>query len=271
MPVSPLSFFVSRFQRLARRGFAPVAAFALACAGDARAQATDSLLQRLDEARRMLTETAAELDSLRLGVSRLAVSRAPDRAGPSYAPADSSIWREVLAEKRRRAELEAAFEYRRASLGYTFNPNLVLGMNGTAWQGDWGLKADGRVSLVDKRRAWGANLSLLYAIHQFYLTGEEMYTRLYAFAGSGFYWERKRGGAGGWYDLADQAVRTQLGAGTELGLREMHGTRIIPEIGFQHSYFRARHQESGDYVGDRPRSDFSLYPYYAIHINFYFL
>ncbi len=230
---------------------------------------TAQLKLRLDEARRLVSETSTRLEALSTDVAKL--GRATTGLAPAYSSADSAIWREVKFEKRRRAELAAAFDYRRASLGYTFNPNLVLGMNGTAWHGDFGLKLDGRVSLITERRAVGANLSLLYAVHQFYLTGEEMYTRLYLFGGSGFYWERIRDGAGGWYNLADQAIRSQFGAGTELGLKEMHGTRFIPEIGFQHSRFIARYQESSDYTGGSPRSDFSLYPYYALHINFYFL
>jgi hypothetical protein len=227
------------------------------------------LQRRLDEARRLVAEAGVHLEALTGDVAQLGLATSGQAA--SYSSADSGIWREVRLEKRRRAELEAAFEYRRASLGYTFNPNLVLGMNSTAWHGDFGLKLDGRVSLITQRRAVGANLSLLYAMHQFYLTGEEMYTRLYLFGGSGFYWERIRDGSGGWFNLPDQAIRSQFGAGTELGLKEMHGTRFTPEIGFQYSRFIARHQESSDYSGDRPRSDFSLYPYYALHINFYFL
>lgn len=236
----------------------------------AMAAPRDSALRRLDDARALTARATLVLDSLRGELARFETP--PSASGwPVMSGEDSTIWREVLAEKRRRAELAAAFENRRASLGYTFNPNLVLGMNGTAWYGGWGAKVDGRVSLVTTRRALGANLSLLRAIHQFYLTGEEMYTRLYVFAGSGYYWERLRNDDG-WYDRADQVIRSQLGAGTELGLKEMHGTRFVPEIGFQHSRFLTRYQSSGDYLGDsRPRSDYSLYPYYALHINFYFL
>jgi hypothetical protein len=235
-----------------------------------RSPSLDSLIVRLDAAQRVIQDAEARLDSLRQDLTHLSSVPTLNNGTQAFAPADSAIWREVLAEKRRRAELEAAFHYRRASLGYTFNPNLVLGMNTVGWLGDWGLKAEGRVSLVTERRALGGNLALLYSVHQFYLTGEEMFTRLYLFAGSGYYWERLRNGSR-WYDVPDRAIRSQFGAGTELGLKEMHGTRFTPEIGFQHSRFFTRYQESEDFTGDSPRSAFSLYPYYALHINFYFL
>ncbi len=211
-----------------------------------------------------------QLDSLRGQVLQFSTS------GSGSAPSeisheDSLIWREVRAEKRRRIELEKAFDFRRASLGYTFNPNLVLGMNAIGWVGDWGAKIDGRFSMIESRRAVGGNLSLRYAVHEFYLTGEDMFTRLYLFTGSGYYWERSRASAHVWYEIPDRVWRAQIGAGTELGLREMNGTRFTPEIGFQGSRFLTRYQESSLYTGDSPRSDFSLYPYYAIHINFYFL
>jgi hypothetical protein len=213
---------------------------------------------------------ARQLDSLRAAVTHLSLSGSTLEQ-PGMSREDSSIWREVRAEKRRRIELEKAFDFRRASLGYTFNPNLVLGMNAIGWIGDWGAKIDGRFNMIESRRAVGANLSLLYAVHEFYLTGEDMFTRLYLFTGSGFYWERLRATGSQWYDVPDRAIRVQLGAGTEMGLREMNGTRFTPEIGFQGSRFLSRYQESTLYTGEGPRSDFSLYPYYAIHINFYFL
>jgi hypothetical protein len=111
----------------------------------------------------------------------------------------------------------------------------------------------------------------LYAVHEFYLAGEDMFTRLYLFGGGGYYWERRNESQGSWYDTPDRALRAQLGAGTEMGLREMRGTRFTPEVGFQGSRFLSRYNDSPDYSGDRPRSDYSLYPYYAFHVSFYFL
>ena len=229
----------------------------------------DPLTPRLESARRQVAEAAAALDSLALEIARRPAPVAG--AAPAISPEDSAIWREVRAEKRRRAELAEAFGYRRVGAGYIFNPNLPFGMNVLAWRGDWGLKLDGRMALAETRRDVGANLSLLYAVHEFYLTGEQMLTRLYLFGGGGYYWERRYDGSGNWYDTPDRAFRVQLGAGTELGVREAHGTRFTPEIGFQGSRFISRFNDSPDYPGDRPRSDFSLYPYYAFHINFYFL
>jgi hypothetical protein len=243
----------------------------LLCAGisNVHAQDKDSLLQRLDDARDLARQAGSQLDSLRLEIERYSFEPATGEIG-HLSPEDSAIWREVRAEKRRRRELAAAFEYRRASVGYTFNPNVALGMNSIFWLGDWGAKVDGRVSLTTERRAMGANLSLLYAVHEFYLTGDEMFTRLYLFAGSGYYWGRVYNNSS-WFSVPNRVVRTQIGAGTELGLREMHGTRFTPEIGFQGSRFLTRYQESTEYNDGPPRSDFSLYPYYALHINFYFL
>lgn len=235
----------------------------------ARAQDVDSLLDRLDQARALTGRAARQLDSLRAELERLPENSRGEEH-PGFSSEDSSIWREVRAEKRRRVELAKAFDYRRGSIGYIFNPNVTLGMSSSYWLGDWGAKLDGRVSLTEQRRTAGANLSLLYAIHEFYLTGEEMFTRLYLFGGSGYYWGRVSGSSS-WYSTPNRVLRSQIGAGTELGLREMHGTRFTPEIGFQTSRFLTRYQESSEYNGDRPRSDFSLYPYYALHINFYFL
>lgn len=234
-------------------------------------QDLDSLFSRLDQARSLSEKTSRQLDSLRGELMRVPVRASGPGDAPALSAEDSAIWREVRAEKRRRVELEKAFDFRRASLGYTFNPNLVLGMNAIGWVGDWGVKLDGRFNMIESRRAVGANASLLYAVHEFYLTGEEMFTRLYLFTGSGYYWERSRASTHVWYEVPDRVWRVQMGAGTELGLRDMNGTRFTPEIGFQGSRFLTRFQESELYTGDRPRSHFSLYPYYAIHINFYFL
>jgi hypothetical protein len=230
----------------------------------------DSLLQRIDRARDLAREAEAELGRLRGKLERFS-PQAGTSAGPVLSPEDSSIWREVVAERKRRRELEAAFDYRRIAVGYILNPNLVLGMNTIGWVGDWGARVDGRVSLTQYRRALGTNVSLLYAVHEFYLAGEEMFTRLYLFGGAGFYWERIRKAGNDWYDTPNQAVRAQFGAGTELGLREIRGTRLTPEIGFQGSRFTSRYNDSPDYSGGRPASDYSLYPYYALHISFYFL
>jgi hypothetical protein len=249
--------------------FATLSSFvapAIAAPGD-----QDSLLLQLDAARRMVKEAGAALDSLRHDLANHSGTAASPTYGLALSAEDSVIWREVRAEKRRREVLAKAFDNRRASLGYIFNPNLILGMNAIAWQGDFGLKADGRVSLVERRRALGGNLSLLYAIHEFYITEEQMFTRLYLFSGGGYYWERRYDANGNWFDTPDRAWRGQFGAGTELGLREAHGTRFTPEIGFQGSSFRSRYTDSPDYSGDRPSSRYSLYPYYALHFNFYFL
>jgi hypothetical protein len=216
-------------------------------------------------------ELERELDSLKTAASRVRAEVVAGAPAPARSPEDSAIWREVRAEKRRRAQLAAAFDYRRAALGYVFNNNLALGMNAAVWQGDWGARIDGRVARTTYLRAWGTNLSLLYAVHEFYLSGEDMFTRLYLFGGGGYYWERRNIDLGSWYDTPDRALRVQLGAGTELGLREMRGTRFTPELGFQGSRFYSRYNTSTDFSGGRPRSDYSLYPYYAFHISFYFL
>jgi len=244
----------------------------LVCASAVSAQVDgrDSLFRRLDEARALTERAGGLLDSLRGELGRLK----PGAAGAAtlgLSREDSVVWREVVAERRRRRELEAAFDYRALAVGYILNPNLVLGMNVLGWHGDFGVRVDGRVSLIEHRRAVGINASLLYAVHEFYLAGEQMFTRLYLFGGSGYYWERMPGGNGGWYDTPNRAVRAQFGAGTELGLREIRGTRFTPEIGFQGSRFHSRYNDSPDYVGERPASDFSLYPYYAMHFSFYFL
>jgi hypothetical protein len=249
-----------------------LAVLALGGAMDGYAGARDTLLLRLDQARQLSLQTGRQLDSLRRVIERMPAGDSVVSFRAALSREDAAIWREVRAERERRKDLEAAFDFRRAALGYVFNPNLVFGMNGVFWHGDWGARLDGRFAFVESRRALGGNLSLLYAIHEFYLTGEEMFTRLYLFGGAGYYWERRlNNSTDSWYDTPDRAFRTQFGAGTELGLREMYGTRFTPEIGFQGSRFLSRYNDSPDYGGDRPSSDYSLYPYYALHINFYFL
>lgn len=213
-----------------------------------------------------------ELDSLKAAFARYR-PESSDASAPAafHTHEDSAIWREVRAERRRRELLAAAFDYRRAAIGYVFDPNLVFGMNAVLWRGDWGARLDERLSWSPYRRAYGTNLSALYAVHEFYLAGEDMFTRLYLFGGGGYYWERRNIDAGSWYDTPDRAVRLQLGAGTEMGLRDLRGTRFTPELGFQGSRFFSRYNDSPDYHGSRPRSDYSLYPYYALHVSFYFL
>jgi|GEM_PF-6520039 len=249
-----------------------LSAFAVLGWGAASAQVDgrDSLMFRLNEARTLNERTGKILDSLRVGLGRLQPG-APGVGALGLSREDSVIWHEVVAERRRRRELEEAFDNRALAVGYILNPNLGLGMNVLGWYGDFGARVDGRVVLGGSQRAVGVNASLLYAVHEFYLAGEQMFTRLYLFGGSGYYWEREAGGAGGWYDTPNRAVRAQFGAGTELGLREIRGTRFTPEIGFQGSRFYTRYNDSRDYSGDRPASDYSLYPYYALHFSFYFL
>lgn len=228
-----------------------------------------------DRAEQLVRDLDRELDSLKAASARL--QAAPPVAAslavptPAFTHEDSTIWNEVRAEKRRRRLLAEAFEYRRASIGYVFNSNLVFGMNAAMWKGDWGARVDGRFARAPYRRAWGANLSLLYALHEFYLSGDDMFTRLYLFSGGGYYWERQNINSSSWYDTPDRALRVQFGAGTEMGLSEVRGTRFTPELGFQGSRFFSRYHDSPDYTGDRPRSDYSLYPYYAFHVSFYFL
>lgn len=250
--------------------FFVVAALGMGVAS-AQLDGRDSLIQRLDEARASTARTSVLLDSLRGEIGRLRPGGAPGASPLGLSREDSVIWREVIAERRRRKELEDAFDYRALAVGYVLNPNLVIGMNALGWYGDFGARVDGRVSLIEQRRAIGVNVSLLYAVHEFYLAGEQMFTRLYLFGGSGYYWERVYKGGGDWYDTPNRAVRAQFGAGTELGLREIRGTRFTPEIGFQGSKFHTRTNDSQDYTGERPASDYSLYPYYAIHFSFYFL
>jgi hypothetical protein len=221
---------------------------------------------RVAEIRRLLEEARFQLDSLRLETP---VSP-PAEAAPTLTDEEAAIWREVVAEKRRRKQLEQAFTYTRSSLGFTFNPNFIMGMNGTHWIGDWGAKLDGRFALNENRRVWGANLSLLRTIHEFYLDSDNIYTRLYAFAGGGYYWRREPAG-NDWFDTPDRSLRVQVGAGTELGAREMYGTRLTPEIGVQGSRFLTRYQDSDNWGGGRPENDYSFFPYFAVHLNFYFL
>jgi hypothetical protein len=258
------------FRRLAAGVFVSVFAVLGTGAGFAQVDARDSLMFKLNEARSLNQRAAGILDSLRGGLARLQPG-APGVGALGLSREDSVIWHEVIAERKRRRELEEAFDYRALAVGYILNPNLALGMNVLGWHGDFGARVDGRVLLGGSQRAVGVNASLLYAVHEFYLAGEQMFTRLYLFGGSGYYWERIPGGSGGWYDTPNRAVRGQFGAGTELGLREIRGTRFTPEIGFQGSRFYTRYNDSRDYSGGRPASDYSLYPYYALHFSFYFL
>jgi hypothetical protein len=249
----------------------------LAVAAHAADAAPGSAPPNFDRAEQLVRDLDRELDSLKAASVRLRAELAPSASAslvapvPAFTREDSAIWREVRAEKRRRLKLAEAFQYRRASVGYVFNSNLVFGMNAALWEGDWGARVDGRFARAPYRRAWGANLSLLYALHEFYLSGDDMFTRLYLFGGGGYYWERLNISSGSWYDTPDRAVRAQFGAGTEMGLSEMRGTRFTPELGFQGSRFYSRYNDSPDYTGGRPRSDYSLYPYYALHVSFYFL
>jgi hypothetical protein len=257
---------------------------ALLAGAAAFSEGVDSLASRLDKLQGLLREAQSQLDSLRRELASVGEDVSPhrDSAIPS-----GPIAGELLSARQKKLLAATRTPYRLTSAGYTYNPNLPLGMNIQHWFGPWGSKLDAGAILGESERLAGVNASLLRSLHRFSIFGG-LETHLYALTGLGISWHRESfwylsyppgPSPRGWYDKPDIAGHWQIGAGTELGVGWLGGLRLAPEIGLQASQYWSRYQDSESWKAQkslnpnfdsRPESDFALDFYYAFHLNFYF-
>jgi hypothetical protein len=258
--------------------------FALKCVVPAHAQGKDSATVRLDRIQALLYKAHIELDSLKREMMAKAVAPVPKASKDTGV---NPILSELLTERQKTLMRETITPYRQTAVGYAFNPNLGMGMTCIEWFNDWGAKIDAGIIITEGDRKAGVNASLLRSLNRFSLKDAGLETHLYAFTGLGITWERMMNGWNtydpvaniwrqDWYETPDIAGRWQLGAGTEVSLLGFGGIKFVPEVGMQVSKYLKRFQDSPTWLaqnpapGSLPKSDFSLDPYYAFHLNFYF-
>jgi hypothetical protein len=221
---------------------------------------------RLDRIQNFLNQANIELDSLKKDMA--ARNREPVFSDTGTKP----IFGELITQTQRKLARATITPHHKTSAGYSFNPNLGMGMNLINWFGDWGAKLDAGIMLMGGDRRGGVNASLLRSLHRFSMIDGSLETHLYAFTGLGVFWAELNNGYGpvSWYSSPDLIGLWQLGAGTELSLLALGGVRFVPEVGLQASRYLSRYQDSPGYTFGKPKSDFALDPYFAFHINFYF-
>lgn len=244
------------------------------------AQGVDSATERLDRVQGLLYQAHVELDSLKKEMT--ARTRVPVSN-----EAEKPILTELLTEQQKVLLRASGTLQRRTAVGYSFNPNLGMGMDFINWIDDWGGKLDAGLRITRDVRQAGFNASLLRSLNRFTMIDAGLETHLYAFTGLGATWEKIRGwsyssySSSGvplpdWYEKPDLVGRWQLGAGVEMSLLGFGGIKFVPEVGLQVSKYLSRFQDSPSwqaanlYPIDLPKSDYSLDPYYAFHLNFYF-
>ena len=257
------------------------------------AESSDSISLHLDRIRGLVGKIGRELDSLEQAVSSHQEAKPFPAVNQAEMSQESSkpILGELLSEKEKKLAAAATTPFQRCAIGYSFDPNLSIGMHYLQWKGQWGIKAAASGRFNESNRQVGVDLAFLRGLHRFSLF-EGLQTHLYAFAGAGAFWHRVPynlyfGGFSpgappnlrSWYETADIPIRLQLGAGTELGLLAIGGVRAAPEIGFQAAHHITRFQDSKSWetqsrmfpgYQERPKSDFSLDAYFAFHLSFYF-
>jgi hypothetical protein len=215
---------------------------------------------RIERIERLLGEVRAELDSLKREAA-VAESRGPD-----------PIYRELLTERQRKLAAATRTEFHTSAAGYTTSGNHPLSMHVLHWMDPWGVKLEFGAIVTDNTRRTGMNLTGLYEIHRF-SSFELLDTRLYTFAGAGYFWRRVANDnhiQQNWHDTPERSVRVQAGVGTELSFFNLGGVRFSPEAGLRTIAFVTRYQDSESYIFERPSSDFSLDPFFAFHMSFYF-
>jgi hypothetical protein len=235
----------------------------LALAGPIAAAAS---ADRIDRIERLLGEVRTELDSLK---RESASESQAGLVGTTPAPVLGGL----LSERERALARASQTDLRKEAAGYSFSPDLPLGMNLLYWADPWGVRFEGGAIITDQTRVAGLSVTGLYGIHRFSAL-DLLETHLYALAGAGFTWERvlwESNISEHWFSLPDKWIHAQLGVGTELTFFGLGGVRFAPETGLQASQYLSRHERSaGNTFGTVPESDFSLEPFFAFHMSFYF-
>lgn len=231
-------------------------------------------MARLDRVQGLLYQAHVELDSLKRDMAAQAKTPAVRITNDAT---DKPILTELLTEQQKTLYRASGSPWRKTAVGYSFNPNLGMGMDVINWFDDWGAKVDAGLNITSDSREAGLNASLLRSLNRFTMIDAGLETHLYAFTGLGVTWEKVGGGYPNyWYEKPDLVGRWQLGAGVEISLLGIGGIKFVPEVGIQVSKYLSRFQDSPTWLSqytlpaELPKSDVSLDPYFAFHLNFYF-
>jgi hypothetical protein len=246
----------------------PVRVVAADSADSAHAAAVDPA-DRVDRIERLIVELGAQLDTLKGDIREGRVVNPEPASRPALA--------DLLTDREKALARASWTKFRTAAAGYTFDADLPVALHAQRWWGPWGARVQGGAILSDNYRRAGVNAAALYSLHRFAAL-DLLETHLYAFGGGGFYWHRHEDGVDiykQWYETPDRWMRAQLGVGTEFGFFGLGGVRFTPEVGLQADRYFSRYQESPSWSAhwpssEAPKSDFSLAPFAAFHIAFYF-
>jgi hypothetical protein len=238
-------------------------------AADAPAAETASPSDRIERIERLMVELGAQLDTLKHEVRESRVASPEPSSRPAIA--------DLLTDREKALARASWTSFRTSAAGYTFDADLPIGMHLQRWWGPWGARLEGGAILSDNYRIAGASVDALYSLHRFTALGL-LETHLYTFGGTGFYWHRHENGANinqNWYETPDRWVRGRLGVGTEFSFFGIGGVRLTPEVGLQADQYFSRFEDSPSWSVNwpssaAPKSDFSLAPFAAFHIAFYF-